>query len=62
MTTGARPVYESSVVGRRRAVFSQWKVGSPLLYEVLAHGTGVEVATVGPGMPGVWLFGREHAV
>jgi hypothetical protein len=47
---------------RARAVFSQWKVGSPLLYKVLTHGTGVEVATVRPGAPGVWLFGREHAV
>jgi hypothetical protein len=53
-------VYGDTV--RARAVFSQWKVGSPLLYKVLAHGTGIEVATVGPGRPGIWLFGREHAV
>jgi hypothetical protein len=53
-------VYGDTV--RARAVFSQWKVGGPLLYKVLSHGTGVEVATVVPGRPGVWLFGREHAV
>jgi hypothetical protein len=47
---------------RARAVFSQWKVGTPLLYKVLQPGTGVEVATVGPGAPGVWMHGREHAV
>jgi hypothetical protein len=47
---------------RARAVFSQWKVGTPLLYKVLQPGTGVELARVGPGAPGIWMHGREHAV
>jgi hypothetical protein len=47
---------------RARAVFSQWKVGTPLLYKVLMHGTAVEAVAVAPGMPGIWMHGREHAV
>jgi hypothetical protein len=47
---------------RARAVFSQWKVGTPLLYKVLSPDTDVELATVGPGSPGIWMHGREHAV
>jgi hypothetical protein len=47
---------------RARAVFSQWKVGTPLLYKAIAPGTGVEPVIVAPGTPGVWMHGREHAV
>lgn len=47
---------------RAHAVFSQWKVGSPLLYKVLSDDTDIEVAPVAPGTPGIWMHGREHAV
>ena len=47
---------------KARAVFSQWKVGTPLLYKVLVPGTGVEPVAVAPGTPGIWMHGREHAV
>lgn len=47
---------------RARLVFSQWRVGGEeVFFKVLGPGSEATRVSVG-GAPGIWLFGRRHAV